>query len=40
MALQAFSKSALYRKAAGLGDDGLSMDEVDNKVHDIIKVVA
>ncbi|MGZ3476017.1 MAG: M48 family metallopeptidase [Polyangiales bacterium] len=40
MALQAFAKSALYRKAAGLGDDGLSMEEVDNKVHEIIKVVA
>ena len=40
MALQAFAKSALYRSAAGLGEGGISMEEVDNKVHDIIKVVA
>lgn len=39
LALRHFAESALYRKHAGLGDDGLSMEEVDDKVHDIIKVV-
>lgn len=39
LALREFGKSELFRRHAGLGDDGLSMTEVDEKVHDIIKVV-
>lgn len=39
LALRAFAESALYRKHVGLGTDGLSMHAVDEKVHDIIKVV-
>lgn len=38
-ALTAFSESELYRKHAGLGPGGLSMHEVDDRVHGIIKVV-
>ncbi len=38
-ALQAFAESELYRAHAGLGAGGLSMDQVDEKVHDVIKVV-
>jgi len=39
LALRAFSESALYRKHAGLGEGGLTMTAVDEKVHEIIKVV-
>lgn len=39
MALRAFAESRLYRRRVGLGIDGLSMSEVDEKVHQIIKVV-
>ena len=39
LAMRAFEQSRLYRKRLGLGDDGLSMDEVDEKVHEIVKVV-
>lgn len=39
LALTAFSESELYRKHAGLGSGGLSMVEVDDRVHSIIKVV-
>ncbi len=39
IALRYFAESELYRKHAGLGEGGLSMEEVDQKVHDIIKVV-
>jgi hypothetical protein len=39
MALRAFGESSLYRMHAGLGEDGLSMEEVDDKVHNIIKIV-
>jgi hypothetical protein len=39
LALRIFAESALYRNATGLGSDGLSMEQVDEKVHDIIKVV-
>jgi Zn-dependent protease with chaperone function len=39
LALRAFGESELYRKHAGLGPGGLSMEEVDEKVHEIIKVV-
>lgn len=39
LALRAFEESELFRKAAGLGEGGLTMAEVDEKVHAIIKVV-
>lgn len=39
LALRVFEQSRLFRKRAGLGDDGLSMKEVDDKVQDILKVV-
>ena len=39
-ALKAFADTALYRRAAGLGDGGISMEECDQQVHEIIKVVA
>lgn len=38
LALRAFSDSALYRKHVGLSDSGDSMEAVDEKVHEIIKV--
>ena len=34
-----FGESELFRQHAGLGAGGLSMPEVDEKVHSIIKVV-
>lgn len=37
VAMKAFSESELFRKHVGL-DGGLSMEEVDEKVHEIIKV--
>jgi hypothetical protein len=39
LALRHFADSALYRKHVGAGPDGLSMEQVDEKVHSIIKVV-
>jgi len=39
-ALRVFADTALYKKAAGFGDGGLTMEECDNRVHDIIKVIA
>lgn len=39
LSLREFAESALYRKHAGLGDGGRTMKEVDDRVHDIIKVV-
>ena len=39
MAIRAFADSSLYRKHVGLGDDGLSMEQVDEKVHEIIRVL-
>jgi Zn-dependent protease with chaperone function len=39
LALRAFGESELFRKHAGLGPGGLSMKEVDEKVHDLIKVL-
>jgi Zn-dependent protease with chaperone function len=39
LALRSFGDSELFRRHAGLGEDGLSMEEVDEKVHGIIKVV-
>jgi hypothetical protein len=38
LAIRAFSESELYRRHAGLGEDGLTMEQVDEKVHDIIKI--
>lgn len=39
LALRAFSESELYRQHVGAGEGGLSMAEVDAKVHQIIKVL-
>jgi hypothetical protein len=39
LALKAFGESELYRRHAGLGEGGLTMDQVDEKVHEVIKVV-
>ncbi len=39
LSLRVFEKSRYYRRRAGLGDDGLTMDQVDEQVHDIVKVV-
>lgn len=39
LALRAFTESALYRSFTGGGDGGLSMQEVDQKVHGLIKVL-
>ena len=39
LSLKVFAESKLFRKHAGLGDDGLSMDEVDEKVNQILSVV-
>ncbi|MDI1436273.1 MULTISPECIES: M48 family metallopeptidase [Polyangium] len=39
MALRTFAESELYKKHIGQEGPGLSMEEVDEKVHDIIKVV-
>ena len=38
-ALKAFSESELYRRHIGAGEGGLTMQEVDEKVHEVIKVV-
>jgi Zn-dependent protease with chaperone function len=38
-ALRIFAESELYRRHVGLGPGGLSMSAVDEKVHEIIKVV-
>lgn len=40
LALRAFAQSRLFRSRAGLGDSGLTMREVDDKVQEIVKVVA
>jgi ribosome biogenesis GTPase A len=39
LALRAFAESALYKKHIGIEGGGLSMHDVDEKVHGIIKVV-
>jgi Zn-dependent protease with chaperone function len=39
LALKTFGESELYRRHVGIGNDGLSMSVVDEKVHDIIKVM-
>jgi Zn-dependent protease with chaperone function len=38
-ALQIFGESELYRQNSGLGQGGLTMEQVDEKVADVIKVV-
>ena len=38
LALRAFAESELYRKHAGVGEGGLTMQDVDTKVHEIIKI--
>ncbi len=38
-AMKVFSESAVYREMKGLGGDGLSMDEVDEKTSQIIRIV-
>jgi hypothetical protein len=37
LAMRVFAESALYRKAAGLGDAGLTMTEVDDRVRGLLK---
>jgi Zn-dependent protease with chaperone function len=37
LAMRVFAESALYRKAAGLGDNGLTMTEVDDRVRGLLK---
>jgi Zn-dependent protease with chaperone function len=37
-ALKAFSESEIYRRHVGAGQSGLTMQEVDEKVHEIISV--
>jgi Zn-dependent protease with chaperone function len=39
LALRLFAESALFRQHIGAGSDGLSMDQVDERVHEIVKVV-
>ena len=40
-ALKVFAETALYKKALGLpSEGGLTMEECDNRVHDIIKVLS
>ncbi|EYF01347.1 M48 family metallopeptidase [Chondromyces apiculatus] len=39
LALQAFAESELYRRHAGIGGGGASMQDVDTKVHEIIKIL-
>jgi Zn-dependent protease with chaperone function len=39
LALRKFAQSSLYRKHTGAGTDGLSMDEVDKGVFELIRVV-
>ena len=38
-ALKLFGESELYRRHSGQGEGGLTMDQVDEKVHEVIKVV-
>ncbi len=37
LAMRVFAESQLYRKAAGLGDSGLTMPEVDDRVRALLK---
>lgn len=38
-AISLFAESELYRRHAGVGEGGLTMDQVDEKVHEVIRVV-
>ena len=38
-AMRVFADSAIYRQCAGLGDDGLTLREVDAKTSEIIRIV-
>jgi Zn-dependent protease with chaperone function len=38
-ALKVFSETELYRRHAGHGEGGLTVDQADEKVHEIIKVI-
>ena len=37
-ALRVFAESEIYRRHAGLGEGGLTMEQVDEKVHEVIRV--
>lgn len=37
--LQLFAESQMYRMATGLGDDGLALQEVDERVDEIIRII-
>lgn len=39
LALRSFAESELFRKHIGAGEGGLPMEQVDEKVHEIIKVL-
>ncbi len=39
LALRKFAESSLYRKHAGLGTDGTTMNDVDKQVFELIRVV-
>ncbi|MBX3126927.1 MAG: M48 family metallopeptidase [Polyangiaceae bacterium] len=39
LALRTFGESELFRRHIGAGDDGLPMEEVDRRVHEVVKVV-
>jgi Zn-dependent protease with chaperone function len=39
LALRAFAESELYRTAAGVGEGGLPMEDVDKKTSDIIQIL-
>jgi Zn-dependent protease with chaperone function len=39
LALKHFAESALFRRRTGRGEEGLSMEDVDERVHRIIRVV-
>ncbi|MCA9594119.1 MAG: M48 family metallopeptidase [Myxococcales bacterium] len=39
LALRTFGESELFRKHVGAGETGLTMEEVDEQVHSVIKVV-
>jgi Zn-dependent protease with chaperone function len=39
LALRAFAESELFRRHCGLGNDGVSMRDVDERVHGLIKVL-
>ena len=38
-AMRVFGESELYRRAIGAGEDGLTMEQVDDRTHEIIRIV-